>query len=244
MIKAESALPMYKQIASILTKEIREHRYGDGGSIGTHTDLAERFGVSLITIRKAIKILADENLVETQQGKGTFAKSTILQDDLHHLTGVSNIISQQNLQAQVVVRTMSFVETPQHFSDKTKEAMGDICLYVERLHVIDEVVIGYAKLYLPLFYGRRLSRKDIEEKTIYQLYEDKLGVKLGKGVQYISADMADDEMAETLEVDAGTPILRVERESYAADGTLIEIMELFYEYSHYRFRVELDLASR
>ncbi len=244
MINAESALPMYKQIASILKKEIREHRYGDSGSIGTHTDLAERFGVSLITIRKAIKMLAEENLVETQQGKGTFAKATILQDDLHYLTGVSNIISQQNLQAQVVVRTMTFVNTPNHFSDKNKEAMGQTCLYIERLHIIDEVVIGYAKLYLPLSYGRRLSRKDVEDNTIYQLYEDKLGVKLGKGVQYISADAADDEMAEILDVDARTPILKVERESYAADGTLIEIMELFYEYSHYRFRVELDLASR
>lgn len=244
MINAESALPMYKQIADILKREIHENRYGDNGSIGTHTDLATRFGVSLITVRQAIKILTEENLVETQQGKGTFAKGTILQDDLHYLRGVSNIISQQNLQAQVEVRTMNFVNTPKHFSDKNKKAMGETCLYIERLHVIDEVVIGYAKLYLPLLYGRRLSRKDIEDNTIYQLYEDKLGVQLGKGVQYIAADIADGEIADVLDVDARTPLLKVERESYAADGTLIEIMELFYEYSHYRFRVELDLASR
>ena len=244
MVNAESSLPMYKQIFAILKAEIKEHRYGDSGSIGTHTELAQRFGVSLITIRKAIKNLAEENLVETQRGKGTFVKSTVLQDNLRYLTGVSNIISQQNLQAEVVVRTMAFVNTPNHFNDKNKKAMGKTCLYIERLHVIDEVVIGYAKLYLPLLYGRRFSRKGVEENTIYQLYEDKLGIRLGKGIQYISADTVDDKMAETLDVDTGTPMLKVERESYAADGTLIEIMELFYEHSHYRFRVELDLASK
>lgn len=243
MVDVESPVPMHEQISTILKNEILKRRYGERGSIGTHSELAERFGVSLITIRRAIKTLEDENIVVVRQGKGTFVKSTVLQDELTTLTGVSNILSRANLKADVKVRDMRLIKTPGHFSPRVRRAMGGECLYIERTHSIDDVAIGFARLYLPYQYGRQLTREDVEASTIYQLYERKLNVPLGRGVQYISAGKASTELADILKVEVSSPVLKIERESYSAQGEIIEIMELFYEYTQYAFKVELDLRS-
>ena len=72
MINKNSSVPMYEQIAEKLREEILARKYGPDGNIGTHAYLAERFGVSLITIRKAISLLTQQGLLDVAQGKGTF----------------------------------------------------------------------------------------------------------------------------------------------------------------------------
>ena len=243
MISMESSIAMYEQIATVLREEILKRKYGEKGSIGTHPELAKRFGVSLITIRKAIQTLVADNMVVVRQGKGTFVKGTALQDGLTSLTGVTNIMSQMNLEAEVLVNEMKYIRTPAYFSPSVRESMGAKCLYIERSHLIDDVVIGFAKLYLPFAHGEKITREDVEKYTIYQLYENKLGVTLGRGIQHISANKAGAELARVLNVSDNTPVLRIDRESYSAEGELIEVMELFYGYTEYSFRVELDLRS-
>ena len=103
---------MYEQIAARLKNEILEKKFGSSGNIGTHTQLAEEFGVSLITVRKAVQLLVDEGLLDVVQGKGTFVKNTVLQDDLTRLTGASNIILESHLSAKVDVAAFEIIDTP------------------------------------------------------------------------------------------------------------------------------------
>ncbi|KUO70449.1 MAG: hypothetical protein APF77_05450 [Clostridia bacterium BRH_c25] len=243
VVDKNSSVPMYEQIVQILKKEILQRKYGESGCIGTHTELTQRFGVSLITIKKAIGLLADESLVIIKQGKGTFVKNAVLNDRLDRLTGISNIMSETNITPTVLVKTMRKIETPSYFEKSVKSALGKECYYIARAHMIDNVVAGYAKLYLPLEYGLQLSPKDIETNTIYQIYQNKLGVPLGKGVQHIRASKADKALAEVLNVKLDTPLLFIQRESYGTDKQLIEFMELYFEYTQYAFKIELDLSA-
>lgn len=243
VVDKNSPIPMYEQIVEILKKEILQRKYGESGCIGTHTELAQRFDVSLITIKAAIKILADEDLVIIKQGKGTFVKDVVLHDKLDRLTGVSNIMSETNITPTVLVKTMRKIETPSYFDKQTKGALGKECYYIERAHMLDDVVVGYAKLYLPLEYGNSLSKEEIEANTIYQLYQNKFGVTLGKGIQQIRAWKADKALATALNVKMESPLLFIQRESYSADKKLIEVMELYFEYTQYAFKVELDLST-
>lgn len=57
MVDKNVITPLYAQIANELRKEILSGKYGLHGCIGTHSQLGERFGVSLITVRKAVQVL-------------------------------------------------------------------------------------------------------------------------------------------------------------------------------------------
>lgn len=77
MIDKNSSIPMYQQIVDTLRSEILRGKYHASGNLGTHKELAERFGVSMITIRKAMQLLAEEGLVDIKQGKGTFVRDSV-----------------------------------------------------------------------------------------------------------------------------------------------------------------------
>ncbi len=242
-IERDSHIPMYMQIAAALKREILANRYADDGNIGTHTEIARRFNVSLITVRKAIQMLADENIVSVKQGKGTYVQNAVLQDSVQFLAGVSNLLSSKKVASEIEVRSIKFVASAEYLPADTAGKIGETCMQVLRLHKVDEKVIAVANLYLPEGRGRLLSMADLEHFTVYQLYQNKLGVPLGKGRQHISAQRADKRLAELLGVGEGWPVLRILRHSYSAQQELIEYMELYYDYRSYAFVVELDLNA-
>ena len=94
MADRHSSIELYRQVERLLERDITLGMFGEEGCIGTHEALAEQFGVSLITIRRAIKNLEDKGLVVVKQGKGTFVKGRPLKDDLYKLTALSSVISQ------------------------------------------------------------------------------------------------------------------------------------------------------
>ena len=69
---APSFLPLYVQIKALVEKSLDAGEWRPGEAIPSEAMLAQRFGVSQGTVRKAIDAVAAENLVVRRQGKGTF----------------------------------------------------------------------------------------------------------------------------------------------------------------------------
>lgn len=244
MINKKSSTAIYEQIAAAIKNDILSHKYPPGSCLGTHTELADTYGVSLVTIRRALALLIDENLVVTKQGKGTFVNTaTLLQDDNNRLSAVSTILENHNLEPITIVRDMRSISTPDYLPSHIQQLLGSECVFIERLHRASEHTVGYTKLYLPTVFGRQFTMDEVSNTTIYKLYRDKLNIPLGRGVQLIQANRATKKIAELLEVEDGSPLLTIFRESYSSDGRLIEYMEANYEYTQYSFKVELELDS-
>ena len=69
---APSFQPLYLQVKGLVEKSLAAGEWGPGAAIPSEALLAQRFGVSQGTVRKAIDALAGDNLVVRRQGKGTF----------------------------------------------------------------------------------------------------------------------------------------------------------------------------
>jgi DNA-binding LacI/PurR family transcriptional regulator/DNA-binding transcriptional regulator YhcF (GntR family) len=73
----DSDSPRYQQIAANLRERIRGGEYAPGALLPTHPQLGEQYGVSLITVRHAVRLLVEEGLVRTVAGKGTIATAGV-----------------------------------------------------------------------------------------------------------------------------------------------------------------------
>ena len=69
---ADSRIPRYLQVASVLRRRIRDGRWAVGAKIATLEELEREFGVARVTVRQAIDLLQSEGLVKSFQGRGTF----------------------------------------------------------------------------------------------------------------------------------------------------------------------------
>jgi DNA-binding transcriptional regulator YhcF (GntR family) len=75
-LEPASPVPLYYQIANVLQSSIHAGLYPPGSLLGTEKELAETFGVSRITVRKAIELLHAEGLLRSRVGRGTFVTDT------------------------------------------------------------------------------------------------------------------------------------------------------------------------
>lgn len=241
MVDKNIITPLYTQVADELRKEILSKQYGESGCIGTHAQLAERFSVSLRTIRMAAQILEREGLVDIRQGKGTFVRSSMLVDRLKDLTGISAMLFGMDADTEVRVPVFQLQRTPEWMDADVKEALGPECLFIRRVTFWEGSPASCAEMYLPGKYASSFSREEVEANTVYYLYQKKLGVELGRGRQIIQAAGAAGEVAACMHLPENAPILRLRRRAYDIHKNLIEYMVLSYEAGRYCFEVELDL---
>lgn len=243
MINKDVITPLYIQVANELRKEILSGKYGESGCMETQAQLASRFSVSLITIRKAIELLASEGMVNILQGKGTYVRRTSFVDPLHNLTGMSNIMSSMNMENSITVSKFELIQTPEWLESKTRGELGDKCIFIRRVLSVDDVPYSCTDMYLPGKFWGSFTKEEVEKKTVYRIYQDKLGITLGRGKQIIRASGAIKEVAESLQIAENAPVLQIVRRAYDAEGKLIEYMFLTYEAKKYCFEVDLELSK-
>ncbi len=88
-INQSSAIPLYKQVSHIIEEEIKDGIYNVGDKIPSEQELINKYKVSRITIRLAMKELADEGLLIRKQGKGTFVAKQKAVFQANDLSGFS-----------------------------------------------------------------------------------------------------------------------------------------------------------
>src|SRR6266542_2972788 len=71
----DDSRPPYLQVAELLQKRIASGQYGLGERLPTTRELADEFGVAPNTVLSAIRVLREEGLVSSQQGRGTFVRA-------------------------------------------------------------------------------------------------------------------------------------------------------------------------
>ena len=77
---ADSRVPRYLQLASVLRRRIRDGHWAVGGRIATLEELEREFNVARVTVRQAIDLLQGEGLVKSFQGRGTFVTKAVEND--------------------------------------------------------------------------------------------------------------------------------------------------------------------
>ncbi len=90
LLEKRSQSPLYQQLMLRLKNDIIAGVYPPGGRIPSEQLLCETYGVSRVTVRKALLDLVQEGLLVRRQGKGTFVADKRLQRDLQHITSFSD----------------------------------------------------------------------------------------------------------------------------------------------------------
>jgi GntR family transcriptional regulator len=209
--------PLYLQIKELLIKAIAALEWGPGETIPSELDLAARFGVSQGTVRKAIDVLAADNLVVRRQGKGTFvATHTEEKASMFRFLRIRRNDGREEYPLSRLVdvrRGKASAEVARALGLKT----GDPIITLRRLleyggepAVLDEIVVP-----AQLFKGLTRSKVERYRGSIYGLFEAQFGVRIVRASEKLTAVAADPGKAGLLRVSPGTPLLAVDRVTYS-----------------------------
>ncbi len=224
----------YQQIAQVLRERIAV--VGAGHVLPSESDLSTEFGVSRVTVRRALETLRDERLVESRQGFGWFAATAPLQQRLTQLDTIERQLEERGIHPQRQIIEFAFVPAPAHVADRLR---CDQVLRVKRVNRADGDPFAVVTVWCPAELGQHLSRHDVERRPFYEL----LGVALRGATQSIGAASASADDAALLEVPIGSPVLRCERLTTSTAGEPILLSEHIFPAHRTEFVVDLPLAE-
>lgn len=94
----DGLLPLYEQVRRKLLSEIEAGRLAEGSFLPPESDLCETYGVSRITLRRAVGELCAEGLLVRQQGRGTLVAPRKMQLTIS-LSGFADVVESRGLKA-------------------------------------------------------------------------------------------------------------------------------------------------
>ena len=97
MLNQDNIVPLYEQLMNILEHDIRTGKYSPGDRIMTESELSKKYGISLITVRKAIGLLTEKGLLIKKQGKGTFVAKPKYSRNIRRLSGFTQMCEQMGV---------------------------------------------------------------------------------------------------------------------------------------------------
>ena len=228
-----------KQVYLILRDRILAGALGFGAKLPTENELAAYYDVSRVTVRRALGELARERFIERRRSAGTrvvyrAAPAPVVAD----ISGVLANIA--DMGRRTAVKLLSFDYVPA--SGAVAEALGvaaDALLQRSiRVRAVDRVPFSYLTTHVPESVAVTFTRQELASRPLLELLE-RAGVKVENARQRISAGLATPDVAQALDIRAGSPLIELMRVVFDQSGRAVEHLHALYRPDRYAFEMDL-----
>jgi DNA-binding GntR family transcriptional regulator len=230
--------PAHAQIASWLADRIAAGRPARGERLPPERELAERLGVSRMTLRHALAALEQRGLVERRVGRdgGTFVAEPKLE-----LVGTSALSDQlRALGLEAGARVLHAEERP---AGPDEAVLGARVYAIDRVRLADGEPVALERTALAAAEFPGLLEAPLDG-SLYDLIRDRYAAVPVRAVERLEPALADAEEAAALGIEAGAPVMRVERVAYGADDRPLERSLDVFRGDRTRVVWESEIAAR
>ncbi|MCP2166664.1 GntR family transcriptional regulator [Goodfellowiella coeruleoviolacea] len=228
--------PKHVQLREIL-RRLAERELPPGSPILSERELAERYGVSRLTVRTAVGQLVAEGLLIRAAGKGTFTARRRVETQLY-LESFTDDMRRRGLTPDTEVLACGEQTPPPAVGDTLGLAEDEPGYWLFRLRRADGMPLAVERGWYNPRVVPGLLDHDLTGSMYTQLAEH-YGVQLDQGRQTVWADAADAETARLLRIRVGSPVLVFHRTS-SASGQPVEDMTSWYRGDLYQVTMQLD----
>jgi DNA-binding GntR family transcriptional regulator len=232
--------------SSAVAQELRERiALGDvaaSGALESEAVLGGRYGVSRVTVRRALEELRDQGLVESRRGAGWFVTGSSFHQTLALGTfrHAGSAVSAAGKSATRRVVEFAYTRPPNAVAAALDLAPEDDALWSRSVRTVDGEPLDLVHEWVPATLAAGVSRADAEGPGTWATLQ-RLGNRIDSVRQTITAAVTTDAEAELLGVPAGTPLLLVRRVARDGDGHPLALSD--HRYLAHRFSLEVEFRG-
>ena len=229
------SMPLYRQLQRALKNAIDKRVLQPDDALPAERDLALDFGVSRITVRKALDGLVGEGLLNRRQGSGNFVAGRV-EKNFSALTSFSeDMRARGRLPTSTWLRRSSGTVTPEE-SLALRASPGSAVYRFERLRYADGAPMALEHATI-LAYA--LPSIESVGDSLYEALEGN-GHRPVRALQRLRAVLLSTEQARLLNANPGDAGLLAERIGSLRDGRVVEMSHSLYRGDTYDFVAELS----
>ncbi|MFF7450793.1 MULTISPECIES: UTRA domain-containing protein [unclassified Streptomyces] len=233
-------LPLWYQVSQSLRASILGRSPEEPLRLPTEEQLASHYGVSVLTMRQALKELEDEGLITRHRRRGTFIEPHALRTAPVRLLGsVDAIVAQQSGMVTELLehgRGPVPAELAEYFPD-----IRELATY-HRLRGEEKTgePTNHARNWVRPELAARIDPEDLVRWPMTKVLRDVVGADISRITDTVEARLADPETARLLEVPLLSPILRYTGVTYDTAGRVLDAAVIHYRGDRFSFTVTLD----
>ena len=176
--------------------------------------LCAEYGVSRITLRRAVDgLVADGHLVR-EQGRGTYVTRPAIRHEyresfVHRIAGFTSVMTEQGAQVGTTVLTQRIVPAPSSVAGELALEVADDVVELVRLRSVDGAPNHVAHSFLPAALYPKAAEADLSQGSLYEYLRREYSADLAHARIVVDVGTAAPEEADLLRVVAGSPLLVV-----------------------------------
>lgn len=225
----KKGISRHAQISQWLRNQINNEVYQVDEKLPSENELAKKFDVSRVTIRRALQSLESESIIYRCQGLGSFVSDERATHNLVKLTDFNEDMAKAGVEPSSIVQKFETVDAPDWLLSPLNIDKDSKVLQIDRLRLGDGEPVAFDSTWLPIFYGQLINEEELTKSTIYSFLEENYDIKVIRGCYKLSAEVATEHLANTLGIDHHSPLFVIDRLSYT-----IGKKPLYYQKRYYR----------
>lgn len=233
-------MPLYHQLKASLMRDIDAGRWRPGEQLPTEDALMERFQVSKITVRQALRDLQQLGYIRREQGRGTFVQGPPLEEGPRDLKSFTAEMQGHGLTATSRVLEQGLIDAPGDIASCLDIGEGEPVFRLQRLRFADGEPMGLQTAYVPAKLVPGIERLSFADASLYDILAARFSLYPASARETHKAVAVPEDAAPLLRVPAGSPALAAERLTSLADGRPLECVHSIMRGD--RYKVVLDLS--
>lgn len=239
-LSSDERLPLYQRLRDQLAEQIANNRWRPGEAIPTEAALSSEYCLSTGTVRKAIDMLVAENILERQQGRGTFIRRAQFESSLFRFFRFQTAAG-----ARQVPESRILSIEPMIAPSAVSQALGLIpdapVIRMVRLRLLDAEPVLAEEIWLPRVQFQALLDNDLQRQgpLLYPIYEALCGQVVAYAEETLTAEAVSEVHARLLQIPAHSPVVVIERLARNYAGEPLEWRRSRGHASHFRYSVEI-----
>ncbi len=233
-------VPKYYILKREIVKKIDNDELLDDQLIPSERELIKEYGVSRITVRRAIVELVNEGYLYRIQGKGTYVKGDSKKQDLFSITSCTQDIINLGMTPSRKVIRCELIDSYPKRARQMEIDKNDKLVVIDRVYYADKEPINRTITYLPQKYFPDLEQHNFHDESLYEVLEKHYKLKVTRATRTIEAVIATDEVANLLDVEVGQPVLLFRGTTYGMINNKevpVETFKTNYRTDKYKFYI-------
>lgn len=239
LINRDDHQKLYLQLYEIIKKKIENSEWPVGSQIPTEDYLCKMFNVSRATVRTAVLELVRQGYVKRQQGKGTFIYRNMVSEGMPMLTNFREFLFEEGLTFSTNILARTVIMPIDDLDIKLDIPNDKHIIYIKRLHLAEDEPVLLQESYIPYHICPLLLEEDIEQNSLFDLFEKKYGIKITKIKNYAEITYLKADESALIKLAEGSPAILLTQYFYSAE-TLIMYSRTIKRTDRFKFLMEFE----
>jgi GntR family transcriptional regulator, N-acetylglucosamine utilization regulator len=231
-------VPLHHQVYLDLRAALDAGEWRPGDLLPPERQLAERYGCSLITVRRALSELTREGRLDRRRGHGT----TVLRPRIERDFGGTLSFAQEMADRGLEPETRLVAARPESAGENVAAALGiepgSPTLYLERLRLAGGEPLLLEQVHLSAERFPGLLASDLEHGSLYDLLDDRYDTRIVRAREALEPVLLHTREARLLGQPSRAPALLIEGTAFTAAGEPIELARTFVRGDRTRYYIE------